>query len=128
MLNYRRADTKGFAIAIYNSLVSNFGEDKIFMDIDTIEPGTDFVKVLEKAVQQCDVLIVMIGPQWLGIKDSSGERRLDNEGDFVRIEIKAALEREVTVLPVLVQGAKMPTATKLPDDIRSLARAAGIRH
>jgi formylglycine-generating enzyme required for sulfatase activity len=122
LLNYRRADSKGYAVAIYNSLVSSFGEDQIFMDIDAIEPGTDFVKVLEKAVKQCDVLIVIIGSQWLGIKDASGERRLEDEGDFVRIEIKAALEREVTVLPVLVQGAIMPSAAKLPDDIRSLAR------
>lgn len=122
LINYRRADSKGYAVAIYNSLVSNFGEDQIFMDIDAIEPGTDFVKVLEKAIQQCDVLIVIIGPQWLGIKDASGEKRLDNKSDFVRIEIKAALEREVTVLPVLVQGVKMPSAAKLPDDIRSLAR------
>lgn len=122
LLNYRRADTKGFAIAIYNSLVSSFGEDQIFMDIDTIEPGTDFVKVLEKAVQQCDVLIVLIGPQWLEIKDASGKRRLDNESDFVRLEIKAALERGISVLPVLVQDAKMSSAKELPDDIRSLAR------
>jgi len=122
LLNYRRADSKGYAVAIYNSLVSNFGEDQIFMDIDAIEPGTDFVKVLEKAVLQCDVLIVLIGSQWLGIKDASGERRLDNKSDFVRIEIKAALEREVTVLPVLVQGAIMPSTAQLPDDIRSLAR------
>ena len=84
-ISYRRIDSAGYAGRIYDRLVANFGVEAIFMDVDTIEGGTDFVKVLEDAVQSCDVLIALIGRQWLSVTDKDGKRRLDNPEDFVRM-------------------------------------------
>jgi len=121
-ISYRRIDTSYAAGRIYDRLVAKFGEDAIFMDVDTIEGGTDFVKVLEDAVRSCDVLIALIGRQWLGIKDKDGKRRLDNPEDFVRIEIAAALERNIRVIPVLVDGVEMLQAYELPENLKAIAR------
>ncbi len=92
------------------------------MDVDTIEAGLDFVEVLQNAVQSCDVLVALIGRSWLNIKDETGKRRLDNPEDFVRIEIAAALDRDIRVIPVLVDGAPMPRSTELPENLKPLAR------
>ena len=89
-ISYRRADSAGYAGRIYDRLAAHFGEDAIFMDVNTIEAGLDFVEVLENAVRSCDVLVALIGTRWLNIKDTEGKRRLDNPQDFVRIEIAAA--------------------------------------
>lgn len=121
-ISYRRTDSAGYAGRIYDRLVAHFGVDTIFMDVDTIEGGTDFVDVLEDAVQSCDVLIALIGKQWLSLKDNTGERRLDNPEDFVRIEVAAALKRKIRVIPVLVDGAEMPQPMELPENLRALAR------
>ena len=91
------------------------------MDINTIEPVLDFVEVIEQAVGQCDALIALIGKQWLTLTDDAGRRRLDNPGDFVRLEIAAALARNIRVIPVLVEGALMPRSTDLPDALKLLA-------
>jgi formylglycine-generating enzyme required for sulfatase activity len=107
---------------LYDRFSQHFGDDNIFMDIDTIEPGLDFVEVIEEAVGSCDVLIALIGRQWLTITDATGQRRLDNPEDFVRLEIETALDRNIRVIPVLVQGAAMPRSSELPDDLRKLAR------
>src|SRR5262245_53885191 len=96
------------------------------MDIDTIPLGVDFTRVIEEAVGSCDVLIAVIGPRWLSLSDESGRKRLDNPEDFVRLEIKAALERDVRVIPALVQNAQMPTSDQLPADLTGLARRNGI--
>ncbi len=121
-ISYRRIDSAGYAGRIYDRLVAYFGEDAIFMDVDTIEGGTDFIKVLEDAVQSCDVLIALIGKQWLTIKDRGGKPRLDNPEDFVRIEIATALKRNIRVIPVLVDGVDMPLPTELPENLKALAR------
>ena len=92
------------------------------MDIDAIALGEDFVKAIEATVAKCDVLIAVIGNDWLNSKDDHGHRRLDNPGDFVRMEIGAALKREIRVIPVLVDGALMPQSTDLPEDLRTLVR------
>jgi len=92
------------------------------MDVDTIDAGVDFVKVLEEAVQSCDVLVALIGRRWLNLKDENGARRLDNPEDFVRVEIATALERDIRVIPVLVGGASMPGSIELPENLHSLAR------
>ena len=120
-LSYRRDDSAGHAGRLYDTLVNHFGEDHIFMDVDTIEPGDDFVAVIERAVASCQVLIAVIGRQWLA---RSGEsiRLLENPNDFVRIEIAAALERDILVIPVLVQRALMPSPTELPEDLSTLSR------
>lgn len=121
-ISYRRDDTSGYAIHLYTDLSKHFGREQIFMDIDTIEPGVDFVEVIETAVSQCDVLIALIGKQWLTIADTDGQRRLDNPEDFVRIEIATALDRNIRVIPVLVQGVSIPRSTDLPDVLMKLAR------
>jgi len=92
------------------------------MDVDTIQAGMDFVDVLENAVQSCDVVVALLGRQWLNIKDEAGERRLDNPQDFVRIEVAAALSRGIRVIPVLVDGTSMPNSGELPDNLKPLAR------
>jgi formylglycine-generating enzyme required for sulfatase activity len=121
-ISYRRTDTAGYAGRIYDRLVTHFGQDAVFMDVDTIEAGLDFVEVLQNAVQSCDVLIALIGHRWLENKDADGKRRLDNPEDFVRIEITAALDRNIRVIPVLVDGESMPYSTELPENLKPLAR------
>ena len=121
-ISYRRADSAGYAGRIYDRLTAHFGEDAVFMDVDTIEAGIDFVEVLQNAVQSCDVLVALIGRRWLDSKDADGKRRLDNPEDFVRVEIAAALERDIRVIPVLVDGVTIPRSTELPENLKPLAR------
>src|ERR1700758_2780596 len=90
-ISYRRGDDPGFAQALYARLEQAFPPEQLFMDVDNIEPGFDFVKVLEEQVAQCDVLVLIIGKGWIDARDESGARRLDNPADFVRIEIESAL-------------------------------------
>ena len=92
------------------------------MDIDTIEPGIDFVEVIETAISQCDILLVLIGKQWVRMTDTLGRRRLDNPEDFVLLEVKAGLERNIRVIPVLVGGATMPNSQELPEQYSSIWR------
>jgi hypothetical protein len=126
-LNYRREDASGHAGRLYDFLrhgggeVAGFGKEQIFMDIDTIAPGVDFRRVIEDAVGSCDVFIAVIGRQWLGATDASGRRRVDKGNDFVRLEIEAALAREIPVVPALVQGAEMPSADELPESLDDFA-------
>jgi len=90
------------------------------MDVDTIRPGLDFVDVVQEAVGSCDALIAVIGREWLGASDGSGRRRLENPEDLVRLEIATALQRDIRVIPVLVQGAQMPAITDLPEGLKVL--------
>jgi hypothetical protein len=98
------------------------GVKNLFMDIDHIPAGVDFVSYLNSQVAVCVVLLAVIGPNWLHDKDESGGRRLDDPNDFVTIEIAAALARDIRVIPILVDGASMPKARELPDPIKPLAR------
>jgi hypothetical protein len=120
-ISYRREDTAGYAGRLYDRLAAHFGPDGVFMDVEGIEPGVDFVDALERAVGSCEVLIVLIGKDWL-VADVAGTRRLDDPGDFVRIETAAALTRNIRVVPVLVDGAEMPRADQLPANLALLAR------
>jgi hypothetical protein len=92
------------------------------MDLDSIEPGLDFVEVIERAVGSCAVLVVLIGRQWATVADEWGHRRLDDPDDFVRSEVKTALERGVRVIPVLVDGSRPLRRQELPDELGKLAR------
>jgi hypothetical protein len=122
-ISYRRDDCAGHAGRLYDHLVDRFGDDAVFMDVDAIEPGVDFGERIQNAIGSCSVLIALIGDQWLDIKDSGGHRRLDNPADLVRLEIAGALRRtDLPVIPVLVEGATMPPAERLPDDVQPLAR------
>jgi hypothetical protein len=120
-VSYRRGDSAGHAGRLFDHLKDRF-PGRVFMDLDTIKPGVDFVEVIEQAVGCCEVLIVMIGRDWLEAQDADGRRRLDDANDFVRLEIATALNRDVRVIPVLVQGAVMPRREDLPPDLVKLAR------
>ncbi len=120
-ISYRRDDTAGHAGRLYDRLVQRFGEDRIFMDLQ-IEPGDDFVERIEQGVGSCEVLLVLVGRQWLTVEDSEGRRRLDDPNDFARLELAAALGRDVRIVPVLVGGARMPEADELPPELARFAR------
>ncbi len=120
-ISYRREDSQGFARAIYTSISNKIDRRNIFMDVDTIEPGLDFVDAIEKAIGQCSVLIAIIGPKWLG-KTGEGKARIDDPDDYIRVEIASALKRGILVIPVLVEEAKMPSSEVLPDDLKPLVR------
>ena len=125
-ISYRRDDSAPYAGRLYDHLAARFGAECLFMDIDTIRPGDDFVQAISDRVASCDVLIALIGKQWLNITDADGRRRLDNPNDFVRIEISSALARNVRVIPALVDGARMPSSHDLPDDLAPLSRRNAI--
>lgn len=121
-INYRRQDSEGYVGRLFDHLLQHFDREEIFMDVDSIAPGKDFVAELENAVKACDVLISIIGPTWSRMTDENGERRLDQWNDFVRIEVATALKENKIVIPVLVGQAKMPAPNELPDDLAPLAR------
>jgi uracil-DNA glycosylase len=125
-INYRRQDSEGYVGRLYDHLCQHFNREDIFMDVDNLAPGVDFVAALEEAVSRCDVLIAVIGPFWNTISDEHGRRRLDQWNDFVRIEIANALKQGKHVIPVLVGHAQMPSPADLPEDIAALARRNAI--
>lgn len=125
-INYRRADTSGYAGRLEQELSRRF-PGRVFMDIHTIEAGTDFAEAINNEVGKCGALVVLIGDQWLDITDpKTGKRRLDNPNDFVALEIAEALKRDTRVIPVLVEGAKMPDAEELPASLVALGRRNAI--
>src|SRR5215212_74511 len=107
-ISYRREDTEGQARALFQDLVLRLGRDSVFMDVDSIALGRDFREVLQERLALCDLMLALIGKDWLDGKDKTGRRRLENPGDFVRLEIAAALKRNIPVTPLLLQGAQMP--------------------
>ncbi len=121
-LSYRRQDSAAYAGRLHDRLAAHFGSDQIFMDIDRIEPGEDFVEAIQASVGTAGVMLLLIGPQWTTLRDANGVRRLDDPDDFVRLEVAVALERKIRVIPVLVGGAVMPKAADLPEPLQALAR------
>jgi tetratricopeptide (TPR) repeat protein len=121
-INYRRDDSPGTTGRLHDRLAQTFGRKNLFMDVDHVPAGVDFVDYLHKQVTACDVFLAIIGPNWLDAKDDDGRRRFGNPDDFVTIEIAAALTRNIRVIPVLVDGARTPKADKLPDSIKPLVR------
>ena len=91
------------------------------MDVDSIEVGVDFAEAIQRAVDAWEVLLALVGPQWLTVTDADGQRRLDDPDDTVRLEIEAALARNVRVIPVLVDNTPMPRRQQLPDSLAPLA-------
>jgi hypothetical protein len=120
-ISYRRGDSEGQARALSIELEELLGKDSVFMDVDSIALGRDFRQVLQESLQACDVMLALIGPNWLEAKDAAGNRRLESPGDFVRQEIASALKRNIAVTPVLLQGASMPPPDRLPQDLQDLA-------
>jgi uncharacterized protein with WD repeat len=129
-ISYRRQDSSHLAGRLYDRLADRFGADLVFMDVATIDLGVDFAEVITRAVGTCQVLVALIGPQWVTAADPDGRRRLRDPNDFVRLEIQAALERDVRLIPILVEGAPMPRVRDLPRRLAGLARrnAMTMRH
>lgn len=129
-INYRRDDAPGVAGRLGDRLAKNFSQSEIFMDVDAMKPGLDFVKQLDEQVSKCDVLLAIIGPGWLNAVDEKGRRKLELPRDYVRIELASALKREIPVIPLLVNGAAMPLEDDLPEDLKSLPNrhALELRH
>jgi formylglycine-generating enzyme required for sulfatase activity len=129
-ISYRRDDSAGHAGRVHDRLAHEFGNNLLFMDVDSIPLGSDFIKVLREEVAKCDVLLAVIGNHWLDASDAEGKRRLDSENDFVRVEIATALQRDIPVIPILLDGAKIPKAEQLPPDLQGLTARNGldVRH
>lgn len=122
-ISYRREDAAGYAGRLRESLERRLGNERVFRDVDTLRPGDDFVRAIDSRLAECRVVLVVIGREWLDARTADGARRLDDAGDFVRLEVIAALARPtVLVVPVLVEGMTMPPSAALPGPLRPLAR------
>jgi outer membrane protein assembly factor BamB len=126
-MSYRRDDTEHAAGRLADRIATEFPQTQLFIDVDSIRPGLDFVAAIERAVSQCDVFLALIGPRWSTVVDHEGRRRLDDPEDFVVLELRAALDRDVRVIPILVDGAEMPRATELPPALKQFTRRNGVR-
>ncbi len=120
-VNYRRNDAPGHAGRLYDRLVDRFGQANVFKDLDSLEPGADFEEIIDETIGRCDAVIAVIGQDWLA-PSRDGVRRLDDPQDWVRLELAHALRRKVRVVPALVEGAQVPSASELPEDLRALTR------
>lgn len=122
-ISYRRAESQHLAGRIFDHLETQFGADRVFKDVDAIPVGArDFAEEIRKQLASTRLMIAVIGPGWLTMRDEAGRRRIDDKEDFVRIEIRWALDNDVPVVPVLFDGAAMPSAADLPTVLRPLAR------
>ena len=121
-ISYRRDESRHAAGRLADNLAESFGAEAIFRDIEGIDPGVDFAQALDKALQSCVVMLVLIGPRWLLHVDAQGHRRIDQPGDWIRQEVATALARQTRVIPVLLEGAALPAEDELPEDLRLLVR------
>jgi formylglycine-generating enzyme required for sulfatase activity len=125
-ISYRRQESSKDATALFERLARHFGTAAVFMDVEGIALGVDFQEVLDRTLDTCRVMLLLMGPNWAEIKDEAGERRLDDPNDFVRIEVATALRREIPLIPVFIDGARMPKADRLPPDLVGLPRRQGM--
>jgi penicillin-binding protein 1B len=124
-LSYRREDSAGYAGRLYDHLSARFPK-RVFMDVDSIAAGADFIRELEKSIKSSDILVALIGRQWLTAVDSSARRRIDDPNDFVRLELETAVANGVRIIPALVGGARIPAVGDLPDSLHALTRRQAI--
>jgi hypothetical protein len=126
-ISYRRDDSSGHVGRLYDALSAHFGRNRLFFDIDHIAPGQDFIQVLDESLNRSSVMIVMMGKRWAGT-GKIGARRIDDAGDFVRLEVASGLRRgaELRLIPALIQGAKMPGPNSLPEELKDLSRRNAI--
>ena len=125
-ISYRRDDSSGTAGRLYDRLEARFGAEQVFIDVDTIEPGVDFVEAVQRAIAGCEVMLLVIGRHWVDACYRDGRRRLDDPSDTVRVEIETALASNVRIIPVLVGNAVMPNRDLLPETLSPLARINGL--
>ncbi len=126
-INYRRGDDPQAAGRLFDRLQDIFEPQQLFLDVDNIAPGLDFMRVLDERVAECDVVLAVIGKGWIDARDAAGARRLDDPDDFVRIEITSALNQGKRVIPVLIGDTPMPHPEELPEALRPLARRNAVR-
>lgn len=126
-ISYRREDSRHAAGRLYQHLAQKFGEERVFIDVDTIAPGVDFTSAISDRVANCDALIALIGPGWLNARNDAGNRRLDTAEDFVRLELEAALARGTRIIPVLIDDTPMPRPADLPEPLKALSNRNAVR-
>ena len=126
-ISYRRSDSGGHAGRLHDYLKNYFGPQRIFFDVDTIPVGENFAQKINSELDNSDAVLVLIGNQWLDCRGADGNRRLDDPQDYVRLEIETALNKNILVIPILLQGAFMPSGNALPDTLRDLSMRNAIR-
>jgi uncharacterized RDD family membrane protein YckC len=127
VISYRRQDAPGAAGRLHDSLAAQFGRDNVFLDIDAIRPGVDWVEAIEKTISSSDVVLPLIGPYWLAVTDETGQPRLKDPNDVLRFEIESALKAGLRIIPIQVHGAPMPKPDQLPESLVGLTRRQSIR-
>jgi formylglycine-generating enzyme required for sulfatase activity len=125
-ISYRRDDSAHVTGRIFDRLRAEFGEEILFRDVDMIAFGQDFREVIREAVVNCNVLLAVIGPSWLEVRNESGDRRLDSPQDFVRLELETALKQGIPVIPLMIAPAQMPKPVQLPESLQPLAFRNGL--
>jgi len=120
-ISYRVQDTAGETGRLVDDLKQHFADEQLFMDIDNIEPGVEFDKAIEKYLSSCEVMLVVIGPRWMGNREN-GPARIHDANDWVKLEVSSALKRRIRVIPVLVDGASLPKEEELPPELKSLIK------
>ncbi|MEE4280108.1 MAG: toll/interleukin-1 receptor domain-containing protein [Halieaceae bacterium] len=125
-LSYRRADSSASAGRISDRLQSRFGDNQVFQDVETVPLGVDFREFVAQKLEACDVLLVVMGDNWLGVVEGEEQRRIDRPDDLVRLEVEAALQREIPVIPVLVGSKPVPSEAELPDSLKNLSYRNGV--
>jgi hypothetical protein len=118
VISYRREDTKWIVGRIFDRLEQHYGRENVFMDIDAISPGLDYRDHIRNTLQGADIVLAVIGPQWLAVEKETGQPRIADETDWVRIEIDAALGKKIPVIPILVDRARLPKPSELPEAVR----------
>jgi hypothetical protein len=125
-ISYRREESPDLSGRIGDFLERQFGSRAVFRDVDAILAGSNFVKAIQRALDDARVMLVIIGPHWIHMREANGWRRIDLPTDFVHYEIATALRTGKLVVPILVDGASLPTAAELPPDIAALADATPV--
>ena len=126
-VSYRRDDSGGWVRGLHDRLAEHFGDRQVFMDLQDIKPGFDFVTALHRSLKETRVVLVIIGRRWLENEATNGSRRLDDPKDWVRLEVAAAISSGKRVIPVLVDGADMPAANQLPGELQALCRFQAVK-
>jgi len=121
-VSYRREDSSGYTGRIQERLIAELGKKKVFYDIGAIQPGKNFELAINESIDKSRYLIAVIGKEWPTAKDEDGQLRLHDPDDYVRLEIESALRKNISIIPVLVHGARMPRAQDLPETVQEFAR------
>lgn len=119
-ISYRRSDSRVFTDRIYEYLAEHFGSEAVFRDVEAIQIGQKFPVRIQQAVDACQVMIVVIGPDWATVTGKDGKQRLANPNDWVRKEVEGALARGIPIIPLLIEDTRLPAADALPESLKPL--------